>query len=197
MHFVYFCCFPHFYIFFHTINDHTLSHHDLAAACSNLQTVQSIASSDAVDEPVVTRALSGALWDQSEPEVWAGLSDGERGVLYRCADALLRRFEISGVLYEVLNRKGAQRGGVCAISVAQMAAVWCRLYERIRDARFLNGALRANDCLAACEWETLGGELSSLARAAAEAEEEALERLEGWLADGQAHPFPTSVGGGR
>jgi len=81
----------------------------------------------------------------------AVLRDGE--VLERarrCADALLRRFEVDRALYSRYDQRWrSDRRSACLIGCGQMARSWLSLHGTTRDPWYLNAALKMNDHLCA------------------------------------------------
>jgi hypothetical protein len=70
----------------------------------------------------------------------------------RCADMMLRRFEVDKVLYGRYNaRWRATVQWVCLTGCAQMAQNWLGLYRYTGSPWYLNAALKMNDYLCACQ----------------------------------------------
>lgn len=78
-----------------------------------------------------------------EPCVEAGL---------RGAEALMRRFEIDGVLWAEYDERWRPIANyICVTGGAQMASIWARSYQLTNDVRFLNAMLKMSDCLRAIQ----------------------------------------------
>jgi hypothetical protein len=100
------------------------------------------------DEPALTHTLAYAMEGFLESGVLLG-TDRWLRVAQRTADALLHRYEVRRHLAGGYGR--GWRGDhsySCLTGCAQVALVWCRLYQLTGDARYLNAALKLNDFVA-------------------------------------------------
>ena len=99
-------------------------------------------------EPALTHTLAYAMEGFLESGV---LLEEERWmrVAEKTAEALLRRYEVRRHLAGGYDQ--AWRGDhsfACMTGCAQVALVWCRLYQLKGDSRYLNAALKLNDFVA-------------------------------------------------
>lgn len=75
------------------------------------------------------------------------LGRGDCWELIRTANAhLVKRIETRGTLAGVFDHEWKERSEyVCLTGCVQLAQVWLRIFQKFRDVRFLNGALKAID----------------------------------------------------
>jgi len=96
-------------------------------------------------EPALTHTLGYAMEGFLESGVLLGEERWVR-VAEKTAEALMRRYEVRGHLAGAYDR--GWRGDhsyACMTGCAQVALVWCRLYQLRGDSRYLNAALKLND----------------------------------------------------
>jgi hypothetical protein len=101
------------------------------------------------DEPALTHTLAYTMEGFLESGVLLR-EDRWLHVAQRTADALLHRYEVRRHLAGAYDR--GWRGDhsyACLTGCAQVALVWCRLFQLTGDPRYLNAALKLNDFVAA------------------------------------------------
>jgi hypothetical protein len=97
------------------------------------------------DRVASTHTIAYTLWGALTT---AELVASDRGVevVERAALAIARKLELLGRVDGMLDHEWRARGGyACLTGNAQLALLWFRLFERSRDFRFVNAALKALD----------------------------------------------------